>query len=48
MVLVKEELLPLGVQTQETENGAEQKVKIVKWDSGGIVWDFIEVSCPST
>jgi hypothetical protein len=48
LVLVKEELLPLGVQTQETENGAEQKVKIVKWDSGGIVWDFIEVSCPST
>jgi hypothetical protein len=47
-VLVKEELLPLGVQTQETENGAEQKVKIVKWDSEGIVWDFIEVSCPST
>ena len=48
LVLVKEELLPLGVQTQETENGAEQKVKIVKWDSEGIVWDFIEVSCPST
>jgi hypothetical protein len=44
----KEELVPLGVQTQETENGVQQKLKTVKWDSGGIVWDFIEVSCPST
>ncbi|KAG9193760.1 hypothetical protein G6011_03795 [Alternaria panax] len=48
LALVKEELVPLGVQTQESENGVEQKVKVVKWDSGDIVWDFIEVSCPST
>jgi hypothetical protein len=40
-------LVPLGVQSQETENGMEQRVKIVKWESEGIVWDFVEVSSPS-
>lgn len=43
LVLVKEELLPLGVHTEETENGVGQRVKIAKWNSEGIVWDFTEV-----
>ncbi|USP74128.1 hypothetical protein yc1106_01402 [Curvularia clavata] len=47
LVLVEMQLLPLGVRIEETKDGAEDKVKIRNWDSEGIVWDFIEVPCPS-
>jgi hypothetical protein len=43
LVLVEQELLPLGSCTEESENGVEQKVKIMDWLSDGIVWDFVEV-----
>jgi hypothetical protein len=43
MVLVEQELLPLGACGEESEHGVEQKVKIMDWLSDRIVWDFIEV-----
>lgn len=43
LVLRHMKLLPLGVHVEETEDGAEHKVKIGDWNSDGIVWDFIEV-----
>jgi hypothetical protein len=36
-------LRPLGVCANESKNGTKQMVKMVNWDSEGIVWDFIEV-----
>lgn len=43
LVLVEQELLPLGACAEESENGVKQKVKIMDWLSDGIVWDFVEV-----
>jgi hypothetical protein len=43
MVLVEQQLLPLGAIAEESKNGTKQKVKIMDWLSEGVVWDFIEV-----
>jgi hypothetical protein len=44
LVLVKQELLPLGACADELEDGTKQKVKVMDWLSEAIVWDFVEVS----
>jgi hypothetical protein len=36
-------LRPLGVFANESEHGIKQNIKIMDWDSEGIVWDLIEV-----
>jgi hypothetical protein len=43
MVLVEQQLLPLGAVVEELKNGIKQKVMIMDWLSEGVVWDFIEV-----
>jgi hypothetical protein len=47
LVLVRKELVPLGVHRQKTEKGWEQRIKIKDRNASAIVWDFSEVSCPS-
>ncbi|XP_014557167.1 hypothetical protein COCVIDRAFT_97711 [Bipolaris victoriae FI3] len=47
LVLVENKLLPMGVCSQETGGVVRQRVKIRDWNSEGIVWDFIEVPCPT-
>lgn len=36
-------LRPLGVVSNESDDGMKQKIKIMDWTSDGILWDFIEV-----
>ncbi|OAK94303.1 hypothetical protein IQ06DRAFT_298369 [Phaeosphaeriaceae sp. SRC1lsM3a] len=43
LVIQAHSLRPLGVFASELETGVKQKVKIMDWNSEGIVWDFIEV-----
>ncbi|XP_014562768.1 hypothetical protein COCVIDRAFT_83387 [Bipolaris victoriae FI3] len=44
LVIHDENLRPLGVYGNESENGIKQKIKInMDWSSEEIVWDFIEV-----
>ncbi|KAF1919254.1 hypothetical protein BDU57DRAFT_135172 [Ampelomyces quisqualis] len=43
LVSYGDSLCPVGVFAEETGNRVKPKIKVMDWDSEGIVWDFIEV-----